>query len=264
MRLSYHHISLAMILGLVIAFVWQHQHLEAQLETQRAELTNPAEVKTLVQRHQNAPSDRVVVHPDVDVAELQETVKRLQSEMQTLRQRLTTLTDQRAEKRPRFATPTANPTPPSDTSGERIHALREDVDALLTGAGVDSTEGKELVAAMVEQQRQEARSERHARWQRMREEADEAWVQDFGENAGLDTEQVTDLSNLLEAHRNAKRDLRRAMRRGESDFRTVQQQSEQLHEALNANVSELLTDAQFTLFLESQAERREAMRKIWH
>lgn len=264
MRISYQSVSLAVTIGLVAAFAWQQHRMDQLVKVHDAVATATQEEATHQAPHLGASAE-TTGDAQRQVAALTETITALRTEIAALETRVETMEARATPQAPTFR-PRMRPTPPppSVEEGERMHALREDVDALLTGAGVESQEGQDLVATLVDQQRQQARAERHARWQRIRTEADEAWIEDFRDEAELDDDQMEGLRGLLAEHRDEKRALRRAMRQGETDFGQVQAQSERLHAELEDAVAQLLSEAQLALFRDSQERRRDAMRKLWH
>lgn len=135
---------------------------------------------------------------------------------------------------------------------EEIESLRADVDALLTGEGLDTDEGRAKIKALIDKERSQRRLERDA----MRREMEKLWLTEFAEEAGLDDEQKAALEGLSERRRELRSSLREQFRAGEISAKEMRDRREEARAAMEKELQEVLTPAQLAAF----EERRQNMR----
>lgn len=131
---------------------------------------------------------------------------------------------------------------------DELAALRTDVDALLTGRGLESPEAKAALKAALEEARSQAREERRER----RAAAEAAWLDRFAEEAGLSEAQHEAVRALLDADRETRRSLWAAVREGDKTRDEVRQERRAMREQTDARLAEILDAEQLEAFNETR------------
>ena len=157
-----------------------------------------------------------------------------------------------AEKRVKPSTRT----PSGDGNGGEVHALREDVDALLTGAGVQSPEGKQEVASLVEKIRARERAARRKRWSEFRRKSDAAFIKTFAEKHNLDEDQSVQVTEIMQRMRKKQMALWRGLRDGSLQYEEIASRRKALNATLTVELGQVLDATQVTAFQKQLKERR--------
>jgi len=132
-----------------------------------------------------------------------------------------------------------------------IAELRTDVDALLTGRGLETPEAKQAMRTAVAEAREERRAERRTRMQERRQQQ----LDDFIAKAGLTETQAQSLRSALDAQRDARENMREAVRSGEKTWQEAREDMRAARRAFEQQLDELLDDEQRAAFDESQGGR---------
>ncbi len=146
---------------------------------------------------------------------------------------------------------------------DEVGSLREDVDALLTGAGVDTDEGRKLVKDLIEDAREEARATRRKQWSDLRRQADEQWLAEFSAGHGLDAATTARVSELISSRRAAGAEIFGKVREGELTFAEAKVQAEELRAATDVSLLEVLGDERFQALKDDQEAQGDAIRGLW-
>ena len=143
-----------------------------------------------------------------------------------------------------------------DPVADEMSSLREDVDALLTGAGVSSEAAKRQIERLVKSSREKARAERRARWQEAITEHQEAALREFSEEEGLDEPIQTQLATILARSRKARGEARQRLRAGELTFAQMRERRDVIRKDARKAMAELLDEAQLERLREALSPRR--------
>lgn len=136
---------------------------------------------------------------------------------------------------------------------DELAALRTDVDALLTGRGLESPEAKAALKAALEEARTQAREERRER----RAAAEAAWLDRFAEEVELSEAQHEAVRALLDAERETRRTMWAAVRNGDKSRGEVRQERRAAREQTDARLAEILDARQLEAFNETRRGPRE-------
>jgi hypothetical protein len=157
---------------------------------------------------------------------------------------------------------TTRPAAPRSLAGkddpvlDEVSSLREDVDALLTGAGVQSTEGKTEVANLLKRAREKERTARSKRWQEFRRQRDETMISEFAKDQDLGENQTEQLASIIGDMRSEQSKLWRGIRDGTMEFGTLRTKRQALKAATLLKLEQLLDADQLTLFQTKMKSRR--------
>jgi len=200
----------------------------------------------------SAPAETAVPTAAYDDSLLDKRVAAL--EKQLAERRVISKAVERAavSRRPRAAQPS---TAEASTADE-VTSLREDVDALLTGAGVSSDEGKKQIADLVTKIRTQERKERQARWAEFRQKRDEEFIKNFAEEAGLDEDTTASVTTIVGEFRSAQMKLRIQARDGTLSFEEMRTKRRALRGEANTKLGEVLTAEQLEDFKTKMNEGR--------
>ncbi|TNF38142.1 MAG: hypothetical protein EP329_01310 [Deltaproteobacteria bacterium] len=132
-----------------------------------------------------------------------------------------------------------------------IASLRTDVDALLTGRGLETPEAKEAMRAAVDEARVARQAERQAR----RTEQRQARLDDFIAKANLSETQASSLRAAVDAQREARQAMREAVQSGEKTWEEAREDMRAARRAFEKQLDEILDEEQRAAFDESQGGR---------
>lgn len=179
-----------------------------------------------------------------DLASLEQRVAALE---QTIARvfRMVLAADQRAPEREM----------PAPGGAQAVAALREDVDALLTGEAVNTVKGREQLHQIVRQVQDELWQERRQQWTAMRDEMRRSRVAELAKEANLSPVQVEQLNGLLEEEQSQRQALRRAIHEGKVDFAQVRAQMRSLRRATDDKAKSLLDSRQYPAYEKMREER---------
>lgn len=135
---------------------------------------------------------------------------------------------------------------------DEVAALRTDVDALLTGRGLESPEAKQAVRAAMAEAREQARAEREAK----RAERRAAWFEQFATEQGLSGDQKVRLQAAMEESQRVRTELREAMQSGEKTREEMREAMRNARQAFDASVDGILDAEQKAAFDAGQREQR--------
>lgn len=220
--------------------------LESRLKT--AEAASPAEVAT----------GETVAVESYDDAALSARIAALEKTVSQQREMQRAVSRAASSGRPRVAAALPK-TVTGEAKGEvadEVTSLREDVDALLTGAGVQSDEGKKEIAGLVRKVQQQERQARDARRSEFRKKADAEFITSFAESEGLADETATAMTKVMSDMRDAQMKLRTQMRDGSLPFEEGRAQRRALRDSSRKAIGEVLTEEQAESFTKKMAERR--------
>lgn len=189
-------------------------------------------------------------------------VAALEARVVALTRRLDTLGERGSERQGRRRVE-VEAEPRVGTDSDEVVSLREDVDALLTGEGIDTPEGRQKVSALVEKAQEEAREKRWERRRAARDEAQQTWLEEFSAKSGLDEATSAALGEVLRAQSEKRREVFRAVRDGDGSMEDARRDAVAMREATEAKVKELLTEEQFQAYEASREERSRGMRALF-
>lgn len=135
---------------------------------------------------------------------------------------------------------------------DEVAALRTDVDALLTGRGLETPEAKQAVRAAMAEAREQARAEREAK----RAERRAAWFEQFATEHGLNADQKTRLQAAMDESQRVRNELREAMQSGEKTREEMREAMRNARQAFDASVDGILDAEQRAAFDAGQREQR--------
>jgi len=138
---------------------------------------------------------------------------------------------------------------------QKVTDLREDVDALLTGAALDSEQGRKRLHQIVRKVQEDVQQEHRQRWHNMRDQMRAERLKQLAKDAGLNENQVTRLSTMLSGERDQRHAIMRAARAGEKPFPQAIVEVRALRQATDQKAKELLDDKQYAEY-QKMRERR--------
>jgi len=145
----------------------------------------------------------------------------------------------------------AAPATPAD-----LAALREDVDALLTGEALETDQGRKRLHEVIRQAQEEAWQQRRQQWRQWRQQAQRGRLEELGEKARLNAAQVEQIGGMIEGERTQRRALVDQMRRGDKSFEQGRAELRALRQQTDQKVRELVDPAQYQAYEKMRAERR--------
>ncbi|MFT7582597.1 MAG: hypothetical protein ACI9MR_004279 [Myxococcota bacterium] len=144
-----------------------------------------------------------------------------------------------------------------DATPDEVHALRQDVDALLTGEGMNAPEAKVVIEKMLEQRDQKRRN----RWIKMGDEAAKVWAEEVSTSLDLDDETSADLSGILNTRRETRRAMYQKVRDDEMTYVEARKEMDAVRAAAADEIKTLLGEEKYTLFEQKEEERRSQRRR---
>ena len=198
-----------------------------------------------------APPQSVPVEVSDSSDVLEKRLKALDRRVTMAMSRIAALGKER--RRPATKTDAALPSVLSD----EVAALREDVDALLTGGGLDSREARDKVKTLIDKTREKARAERRERRNEFRSARREEWLTEFSSSAGLDGEQQEAVKTIMARQDEVRQKLRETVRNGDKSFSEMREAMRVARKATEDELREVLDEEQFAAYQKNRAERRE-------
>ncbi|PKN54202.1 MAG: hypothetical protein CVU56_27865, partial [Deltaproteobacteria bacterium HGW-Deltaproteobacteria-14] len=132
-----------------------------------------------------------------------------------------------------------------------IASLRTDVDALLTGRGLETPEAKVAMRAVVDEAREQAQTARRTRM----EERRRAWIDGFAAEQHLSDAQAEALQEALDAQREARDAMRDAARDGDKSWEEAREDMRAARQAFDKRLDEILDADQRAAYDASQGGR---------
>lgn len=130
------------------------------------------------------------------------------------------------------------------------------MDALLTGEALATEQGKRRLHDIVKEAQEQAWHERREQWQKMRKEAQTSRLRQLAEDAGLDTNQVEQLTTFLDHEDEQRRAIFDAMTSGKKTHDQARSELRALRQSTNQQAQSLLSDQQYTAYEKMREERR--------
>lgn len=139
---------------------------------------------------------------------------------------------------------------------EEVGLLREDVDALLTGAALDSETGRAQLHQIVQKAQEEFQEQRHEQRRKFNELRLKEQLERLAKEAGINTHQVERLTAMKSEERTRRHDLFRAARRGEIPMEQAMAKRKELRQQTDQQIRELLSEEQYQAYDKTRRERR--------
>ncbi len=236
---------------LAAVVVWQNGKMsDLEERVAVAETRSPVKVSVAPQAAQG--DGKVVVERQVAAA----TDKA--PNLEPLSQRLGALERELARLRLNKANRKVNIGGQREVVKDDVAALREDVDTLLTGGGIDAPEAKEKVEEVVEQ----AQKQRWQNWRKMRAEAETQWVGEFAKDNDLEPDVQQAITGLLDRRREARSEFYRSVQEDGVSYADARAKMDATRAEVKEDLRSTLGEEGMAKFEAAWRERRERRRGL--
>jgi hypothetical protein len=127
---------------------------------------------------------------------------------------------------------------------------------LLEGEALDGEAARAKVRSVVDEVRRQARAERMARFQKMREESDREWVTEVSAKANFSEDQAAGVERVLADQREAQQRLWQSVRDGDKTLSEARTERQATRGVVEQRLGELLDAGQLETVRESLRQRR--------
>jgi len=139
---------------------------------------------------------------------------------------------------------------------EQVAALREDVDALLTGEALATDKGRERLHDIIRQAQQKQWETWRNRRVEMRKQALRSRLRELADKTAIPADKLETLTTTLDAERDQQRAIFRGLRQGQKTVDQARAEARALRQSTDQQAKQLLDDKQFAEYEKMRQQGR--------